>query len=133
MYKFIFLYTLGYSGGLTIFDILLEHQTPEKDSIDSLFHLLWEYVKGREIFRKPLLEGICVKLLSTDIEITVDLGKPNEDSPLIYFGRLQCLEVVKMLLARKADVNHIGSDGKTVLHTLIDMTGNTIRNIIKKC
>ncbi|CAG2195797.1 unnamed protein product [Mytilus edulis] len=113
----------GYSGGLTIFDILLEHQTPEKDSIDSLFHLLWEYVKGREIFRKPLLEGICVKLLSTDIEITVDLGKPNEDSPLIYFCRLQCLEVVRMLLARKADVNHIGSDGKTVLHTLIDMTG----------
>ncbi|XP_063399769.1 ankyrin-1-like [Mytilus trossulus] len=113
----------GYSGGLTIFDILLEHQTPEKDSIDSLFHLLWEYVKDREKFRKPLLEGICVKLLSTDIEIAVDLGKPDEDSPLIYFCRLQCLEVVRMLLARKADVNHIGSDGKTVLHTLIDMTG----------
>ncbi|XP_052064145.1 uncharacterized protein LOC127704231 isoform X2 [Mytilus californianus] len=112
----------GYSGGLTIFDILLEHQTPEKDSIDSLFHLLWEYVKGRELFRKPLLEGVCVKLLSTDIEITVDLGTSNEDSPLIYFCQLQCLEVVKMLLARKADVNHIGTGGKTVLHTLIDMT-----------
>lgn len=113
---------------------MLHHQTPEKDRIDNLFQLLWEYVKERKVFSKPLLEAVGVKLLSTDTKITVDLGKPNADSPLIYFCRLQCLNVVKILLARTADVNHIGSDGKTVLHTMIDMTGNTIhmyRNIIE--
>lgn len=128
-----FLY-LDYSSGLKIFDILLHHQTPEKDRIDNLFQLLWEYVREREVFSKPLLEAVGVKLLSTDTEITVDLGKPNDDSPLIYFCRLQCLDVVKILLSRTADVNHIGSDGKTVLHTMIDMTGNTIcmyRNMIE--
>lgn len=126
MYKFILFTFLEYSSVLQIFDILLQHQTPEKESIDSIFYLLWEYVKEKESLSKPLLENVCVKLLSTDTDITVNLSRPTEDSPLIYFCRFQCLEVVRMLLARKADVNHIGTRGKTVLHTLIDIKGDDL-------
>lgn len=123
------------SSGLQVFDILLQHQTPEKESIDSFFYLLWEYVKEKESLSKSVLENVCVKLLSIDTEITVDLGRPTEDSPLIYFCRFQCLEVVGMLLARKADVNHIGTRGKTVLHTLIDIKGSdlTFLKCVAKC
>ncbi|CAC5361483.1 unnamed protein product [Mytilus coruscus] len=111
------------NNGLRMFDILLQHQTPDEDNIADLFYLLWEYCKANEALDTTLLENICVDLLSTDTEIKVNLAKKNEDSPLIYFCRLQCNESIKMLLARKADVNHIGTRGKTVLHTLIEMSG----------
>lgn len=82
--------------------MLLQHRTPEKDSINGLFYLLWEFVKERELLRKPLLEDVGVKLLSTDTEITVDLGKPNEDSPLIFFFSVTMFGSCKDVTCKKS-------------------------------
>lgn len=113
-----------------MFGILLQHEIPIKDNIAKLFNLLWEYCKAHEGLDTTLLENVCMGLLSTDTDVEVNLTKNNEDSPLIYFCRMQCNESVKLLLARKADVNHIGTRGKTALYTLIDMSGNTKCRVI---
>lgn len=70
--------------------------------------------------------------MSTEEEVQVNLASDSEYSPLMYFCHFGCFQAVKMLLSHKADVNYVGMRG-TILHELLDMTGESTSNIFFFC
>lgn len=106
---------------LKILDALTDYQNISKN-VDNFFYRLWEYIKTNNVSNKAVLDSVIFKILSTEEVVNVNTEKKLDDSPLIYFCQLGCLQAVKVLLYHKANVNHVGKSG-TALHYIIDLEG----------
>ncbi|XP_052065741.1 uncharacterized protein LOC127705457 [Mytilus californianus] len=106
---------------LQILDALTDHQLLDRN-VDVFFRKFWEYIKSNE-FQGDMknLDSVTCKILTTGEDVNVNFAKEMDDSPLIYFCRLGCLQSLKMLLVHNADVNHVGNMGMTALHHIISL------------
>lgn len=122
------------------------------DKINAFFPQFWKYIQnltkqdGLENYwyftpNRPISDSVKVdKILIGKISSMVlsnayvdpNITKEQQNSPLIYFCEIECLDAVKFLIQYKADVNHIGENGKTAVHHIMNINGNKIRICIRK-
>lgn len=111
--------------------MLTDHQPLDKTA-DVFFGKFWEYIKSNEsvhaVGNKQTLDSVTCKILNTKEDVNVNLANALDDSPLIYFCRLGCLQSIRMLLAHKADIDHLGKRRMTALHHITYLTGKNLQN-----
>lgn len=116
---------------LKILDVLTDHAPLDKTA-DVFFYKFWEYIKSNDsvhaVGNKQTLDSVTCKILNTKEDVNVNLANTFDDSPLIYFCRLGCLQSIRMLLVHKADVDHQGKRRMTALHHITYLTGKNLQN-----
>lgn len=122
------------------------------DKINTFFPQFWKYIQnltkqdGLENYwyftpNRPISDSVKVdKILIGKISSMVlsnayvdpNITKEQQNSPLIYFCEIECLDAVKFSIKYNADVNHIGENGKTAIHHIMNINGNKIWICIRK-
>ncbi|VDH93106.1 Hypothetical predicted protein [Mytilus galloprovincialis] len=112
------------SAPLKILNALLEHKNIG-EKVGLFFMKFWEFIQKEKCRDKQLIEKIMLKIVC-EKNLNVNIANRLKDSPLIYFTKLRSIDVVKLFIKMKADVNHVGEKGMTALHHAVMDTKTAI-------
>lgn len=81
--------------------------------------------KDYEKVDKNIVGEISSKVLSNSY-VNPNFSNDQDNSPLIYFCKIECVDAVKLLIQYNANVNHIGVHRKTATHHVMKINGNNM-------
>lgn len=92
--------------------------------------LEWRKSKGKNLHSYDkssptykIIKDVFLKILACTDNININITDERENTPLILFSTFNECSIMKILIEKGADVNHVGENGWNALHALYASLG----------